>query len=630
MIVYSASKSDFNKDVFKNRIVEEVLDCFRATVGYTPALPQIRAFQNSLQFMYNILTDTEIPNDSVVSIEYTIPQSAKRIDFILSGKDKDKRNTAVLIELKQWETALPTNQDGIVVSFVGGAEREVSHPSYQAWSYATLIKDFNEAVEDNNIRLLPCAYLHNYRADDIITNSFYREYLDKAPLFLKDDAEKLRSFIKKFVKYGDSDRIIYLIESGKIRPSKDISEKLLSLLKGNKEFVMIDDQKVLYERSIKLFKEMPVEGGNKKVLIVEGGPGTGKSVVAINLLTHFTRSRFNARYITKNSAPRAVYESMLVGSFKKSEISNFFSGSGSYTECESNAFDVLIADEAHRLNEKSGLFSNKGENQIKEIINASKFSIFFVDEDQRVTIKDIGTKKEIEKWANEFGANIEYAELSSQFRCNGSDGYIAWLDNVLQIRETANYDLYGTNYDFRVFDDPNDLRESIFRLNKMNNKARIVAGYCWDWISKNDYSNTIKDIEIEEYDFSMKWNLASDGGLYVLKKESVREVGCIHTIQGLQLDYVGVIIGKDMLVRNGEVVTDFTHRAKTDASLKGIKSMYQKDPEKARKLAETVIKNTYKTLMTRGAKGCYIFCNDKETSEYFKDRMKLASNSDVK
>lgn len=621
MIVYSATKVDFNTDVFKNRIVEKVLDCFRTTVGYTPALPQIRAFQNSLQFMHNILTDAEIPSDSMVSIEYTIPQTSKRIDFILSGKDKDKRNTAVLIELKQWETALPTNQDGIVVSFVGGAEREVSHPSYQAWSYASLIKDFNEAVEDNNINLLPCAYLHNYRKDDIIKNAFYQEYLDKAPVFLKDDAEKLQDFIKKFVKYGDSEKVVYLIENGKIRPSKDISDKLLSLLRGNKEFIMIDDQKVLYERAIKLFKEIPAESDKKKVLIVEGGPGTGKSVVAINLLVHFTRNQLNARYITKNSAPRAVYESMLVGSFKKSEISNFFSGSGSYTECESNAFDVLIADEAHRLNEKSGLFSNKGENQIKEIINASKLSVFFVDEDQRVTLKDIGSKEEITKWAKEQGAEVEYAELSSQFRCNGSDGYIAWLDNALQIRETANYDLSGTNYDFKVFDDPNELRDSIFKLNKVNNKARIVAGYCWNWISKNDYSDTIKDIEIEEYNFGMKWNLASDGGLYVLKPESVKEVGCIHTIQGLQLDYVGVIIGKDMVVRNGEVVTDFMQRAKTDASLKGIKSMYQKDPEKAQRLAERIIKNTYKTLMTRGAKGCYIFCDDKETAEYFKSKI---------
>ncbi|MCK4248822.1 MAG: DUF2075 domain-containing protein, partial [Candidatus Omnitrophica bacterium] len=345
--------------------------------------------------------------------------------------------------------------------------------------------------------------------------------------------------------------------------------------------------------------------------------GTGKSVVAINLLVQITDKQLVTRYVTKNSAPRAVYESVLTGSFTKTHITNLFSGSGAYTNTEENVFDVLIVDEAHRLNEKSGIFQNMGENQIKEIIRASKCSIFFVDDDQRVTWKDIGEKKVIEELAGQLGVTVHNLDLQSQFRCNGSDGYLAWLDNVLEIKETANETLQDINYDFRVFDSPNKLKEAILNKNKINNKARLVAGYCWEWASKKPENSTVKDIVIKEHDFAMQWNLTTDGNLWIRKPESVNEVGCIHTCQGLELDYVGVLIGPDIIVRDNKVIVQPDKRAKTDQSLKGYKKALKETPEAANQKAEAIIKNTYRTLMTRGQKGCYIYCTDPETNTYF-------------
>ncbi|MBL4675022.1 MAG: DUF2075 domain-containing protein [Mucilaginibacter sp.] len=215
---------------------------------------------------------------------------------------------------------------------------------------------------------------------------------------------------------------------------------------------------------------------------------------------------------------------------------------------------MLIVDEAHRLNEKSGMFKNMGENQIKEIINAAKCSIFFLDEDQKVTLHDIGSDEEIRKWATFYNAEITTMELTSQFRCGGSDGYMAWLDNALQIRDTANVILEKGEYDFQIFDDPNLLRDAIYEKNKERNKARLLAGICWKWLSKKDPS--IMDITIPEHDFGMRWNLGTDGMLWIMNPASVSEVGCIHTSQGLEVDYVGVIIGPDFVIRNEEVITD--------------------------------------------------------------------------
>lgn len=614
MIIYQNNKEQFINDVLSNNIENVIHDFFKLKLGQSTTIGEINSWKNSMQYMNNVLMDNEIPKDAGVIIEYQIPQTSKRIDFILTGQDENENNYAILIELKQWSECEITDKDAVVSTYVGKRNREVSHPSYQVWSYASLLEGFNEAVYTSNIHLKPCAYLHNYTADNKVNNIFYQEYIDKAPLFFKNDTFKLRDFIKKFVKFGDKRNIMFEIDGGRIRPSKNLADNLSSMLRGNNEFIMIDDQKVVYENALALVEKATSE--KKQVLIVQGGPGTGKSVVAINLLVKLTSKKYLAQYVTKNAAPRAVYETKLKGSFKKSEISNFFTGSGSFINTMPNIFDALIVDEAHRLNAKSGMFKNLGENQIKEIIQSAKFSIFFIDENQKVAIHDIGEIDEIKYWANELSADVSELELNSQFRCNGSDGYLAWLDHILQIRETANTFLDHEEYDFKVFDNPSDLRDLIFEKNQINNKARLVAGYCWPWISKKDIN--AKDISFPEYNFAMKWNLTEDGMKWVIQPESVNEIGCIHTCQGLEVDYVGVIIGEDLIVRDGVVLIDPSKRDSNDSTVRGYKSLLKENSLQTKELLRGIIKNTYRTLMTRGMRGCYIYCVDKETNEYFK------------
>ncbi len=622
MLVYQGIKSEFINDVDLNKITDKILERYKQVFHRSTGTAEINSWSNSMQRMRGVLSDSEIPDNSGVAIEFNIPHTSNRIDFLLSGLNKDDKNSIIIVELKQWEHAnMVEGRDGIVSTYTGGANREVVHPSYQAWSYSTLINSFNEDVYDGNVDLHPCAFLHNYNItdDDPINNEVYKDYIDRAPMFGKNDFEKLREFIKKYISKGDDKKGLFIIENGKIRPSKTLQDSLTSVLKGNKEFVLIDDQKGIYEQALELGKY--ANNHNKKhVMIVEGGPGTGKSVLAINLLKEFLNNNLNAFYVTKNAAPRSVFLSKLSND-RLSSFKVLFKGSGSFVESKSNDFDVLIVDEAHRLNEKSGLFSNLGENQIKEIINASKFSIFFIDENQRVTLKDIGSINEIEKYAKEYNASVSKVELKSQFRCDGSDGYLAWLDNVLEIRETANFEL-NEGYDFRVFDNPNDLKEAIFKANEKNNKSRLVAGYCWNWIKEGKNKSDVYDITIPEYNFGMSWNLGSSS-TWAIDKDSVNEIGCIHTCQGLEFDYVGVIIGDDLKFENGKLVTDYHRRASTDQSIKGIKAYAKKHGEiEAYKLTDSIIKNTYKTLMTRGMKGCYVYCTNKALGEYLKSCLK--------
>ena len=436
MLVYEGIKSGFINDVNLNLIVNKIYEKYKLYFGKTSD-SQLKSWKNSMQYMRGVLDDNEIPDNVGVAIEFNIPMTSKRIDFILSGRDRNKKDSVVIIELKQWEYCEAVEgKDGIVSTFTGHAIREVTHPSYQAMSYANLIKDFNETVQLEDIGLYSCAFLHNYvlSENDPICSRQYQEYIEEAPMFGADDFMKLRKFIKKYILEGDDREILYKIENGKIRPSKRLQDSLTKMLQGNKEFNMIDEQKVIYEDAIRMAIDTLSEN-EKNVLAVQGGPGTGKSVLAINLLVELTNRNMTCFYVTKNAAPRAVFRDKLKGSFKMSYINNLFQSSGQFTESESNEVDCLIVDEAHRLNAKSGMFQNLGENQIKEIINASKFSIFFIDEDQKVTLKDIGSLEEIKKCVKELNAGIKIVELESQFRCNGSDGYLAWLDNVLNIKK---------------------------------------------------------------------------------------------------------------------------------------------------------------------------------------------------
>ena len=618
MIVYSGTIRDFSNDVMLGIIADRIEECFLKNNFHHHNDAEVRSYNNSLMFMNNVLTNhSNIDEDIKIAIEYTVPLTSKRVDFLITGYDKNNKENVVIIELKQWEKCLATDKDDVVITYVGKANRAVTHPCYQAYSYAKAIESFNETVRNKEIGLHPCAFCHNYSEKyiDQIKDQKYQKAIDLAPLFLQKDQLKLREFIKNYISKPDDGSILYTIEFGKIKPSIALQDAIGSLLKGNEVYTMIDEQQVAFA-TIKNIIEKALNTDEKHTIIVEGGPGTGKSVIAINLLAKLIMEGKNSFYVSKNSAPRSVYKKELIkNNYSKRYVENLFKGSGQFINVESNYFDCLIVDEAHRLNEKSGLFS-KGENQIKEIINASKVSVFFIDEHQIVTAKDIGSIDLIKHYAKELGSILHYGDdlkLLSQFRCNGSDGYLAFLDNLLGIKETANDTLIDLNYDFRVYDDPNKLRDDLRELNKINNKCRMVAGYCYNWESKNDIK--LDDINLEN-DFHAKWNFSTTE-TWAIDEDSFEQVGCIHTSQGLEFDYCGVIIGKDLIYRNNKVVTDKNARAKSDKSLSGLKKF--SDPIKK---ADEIIKNTYRTLLSRGQKGCFIYCEDKALSNYIKSIIK--------
>jgi len=622
MIIYQNNIENFIKDVKNNLIGQTIRDSMSQKKLFSGNSSEYLSWVNSMNYVRNVIDDVHIPKDAQVAIEYQIPQSSKRVDFIISGNDGFKDNI-IIIELKQWEKAEKISDDieHSIKTFTGGGIRRVAHPSYQAYSYATLIKNTSEAIQNENVQIIPSAYLHNYlpinrhHLDDPIFNF----WINEAPFFISNEFNQIREFIKKYIKFKSQDGdILYKIDQGRLKPSKALQDSIVSMMKGNREFLLIDDQITAYDICKDVMKKSSKDG-KKRSVIIQGGPGTGKSVLALNLLQDFVKNKFMANYITKNSAPRKAFLELISKSDlkNKTNLKSLFRSPFGLSNVPKNTYDALIVDESHRLVQKMYRDWN-GENQVKECINASLVSIFFIDEDQKITTKDIGSIDNILKFAKDLDTEVYYGDdlvLSSQFRCNGSDGYIQFLNEVLEIKKKDNFSFFELNYDFKVYDDPNNMRDDLRKINESQkhlNKVRMVSGYCYPWNIKNKRLYNY-DIELKN-GFYAKWNLENDE-TWAINNKSFEEVGCIHTAQGLEFDYVGVIIGKDLTydIENEKIVTDKSKIHKDDNS-SGIRTSNFTDADK-------LIKNTYKTLLTRGQKGCYIYCEDQSLSKYLKDKL---------
>lgn len=624
MIVYEDSKRCFVEDIKSNCIADKITAKIRERGINAGHEREYISWQNSLQFMRNIVDDNDIDDEVRIAIEYNIPLTSKRVDFIICGADANNNDNVVVVELKQWQKAEVVADDMhyCVKTFVGGNNRIVCHPSYQAYSYACFIRNYSQTVLDDGINLIPCAYLHNYDPDfkQTLSNSIYQEWVSEAPFFIRNETEQFSAFVKKYVTRRSSNGdLLYEIDHGRLKPTKALQDSLTSMVKGNKEFMLLDEQAVCYDMCLKTMAKCK-EDGKKRTIVIQGGPGTGKSVLAVNLLMEFINKSLNTCYATKNSAPREAFLSLLTHSDAKKQVNikQLFRSPFGLSNVPDNTYDCLIVDEAHRLVKK--MYGDwNGENQVKECISASLLSIFLLDEDQAVTVNDIGSIAEISKWCRELNSTLKMpaeAKLVSQFRCNGSDAYIQFIDDILQrTEESVTVDLDELNFDFRIFDSAIELREALREKNAINNKSRMVAGYCYDWNVKHgrgDYDIMLPD------GFKAKWNLEKDK-IWAINPNSFEEVGCIHTAQGLEFDYVGVLIGKDLKYdsTSGRIITDKQAISKDDKS-SGIRSC------KNESIVRKLILNTYKTLLTRGQKGCYVYCEDKSLAEYIKKKARLA------
>ena len=501
MRLYAGTSTQFFEDTIHNQIAEKLKLSFFQHFRFNPAPAEINSWRNSLRAISMVFQHAKL-NDHGVILEYQLPLSSKRLDCLICGKDNTEIDNAVIVELKQWDKCEDASGDNELITWVGGAKREVLHPSAQVGQYHMYLQDTHTAFYEGPepITLNACTYLHNYNyySSDSLLSDKFEKLIEKYPLFTADDVNKLEEYLVNKLECGKGNDVLRRIEKSQYRPSKKLMEHVGNVIQGKSEYILLDEQLVVYDKVLSTAKE-GFHDKQKTVLIIKGGPGTGKSVIAINLMADLLLKGYNAYYATGS---RAFTETLRNVIGKRGSVQ--FSYFNSFSSAEINAIDVLICDEAHRIRETSNnRFTKKSSKsnipQIEELFKASKVSVYFIDDKQIVRPNEIGSVEYIKNYANVNKCKLFEYELEAQFRCAGSDAFVNWVNNTLGISKTANvlWD-QGEEFEFKIFNDPFSLEDAIKRKVNEGHTGRVTAGFCWKWSNPDINGNLINDVIIDE------------------------------------------------------------------------------------------------------------------------------------
>lgn len=629
MRLYSGMSQDFIRDVTRNQIAGRLREAFFHYFRYEPGPAEVASWRNSLRAMKDVVDGAKLYDHGVL-LEYQLPLSSKRLDCLFCGRDDTHNDRAVIIELKQWEKCDAAEPEKIVTTWVGGAARHVLHPSVQVGQYREYLEDTHTAFHEGDapVGLSSCSYLHNYLtvdADPILARKF-TDALKHSPLFDADDAEELGSFLRTKMASGHGQDVLQRIETSRFRQSRKLMDHVATAIGTKAPWILLDEQLVAFE-SIRATVASAFFGRTKQVVIVKGGPGTGKSVLAINLLADLMRDGRNTHYATGSKAFTETLWSLL-GSRSRAAFKYF----NSYGGAAHNEVDVLICDESHRIREtsnhrftKTHLRSSKP--QVLEILDAAKVAVFFIDDRQVVRPNEIGSTQYIASQARERGAVVSEYQLEVQFRCAGSDGFVNWIDNTLEIRRTANVIWEGAEgFEFRILDSPESLDDAIRKRAAAGHTARVAAGFCWPWSEPRLDGTLVDDVVIGSY--SRPWDAKPgakklapgipSASLWATDPKGIDQIGCVYNIQGFELDYVGVIWGPDLRY-------SFDRQSWIGDKTKSADQVVKRSGDQF----VNMVKNTYRVLLSRGMKGCFVHFMDPDTERFVRTRIAGEFDSSV-
>ena len=713
-VIYCAPKDVFIDDVYDHLLVPKMQEgASLYHIGYGNS--ELVSWANNAQEIQNVLMRANLPSDTYIAFEYRIPHGSGRIDCMLFGKGIDNRDNVVHIELKQWSnksvSELYTTGVFKVEAFTGGHYQPVPHPSQQVANYQQYLKDY-EVVFQGQYNLEGLAYCYNYRLNDIPDDLYadhYKTILDRFPLYSGDQSRELALRLNSLLAHGDGLRIFNNVRDTPIRPSKNLMDAAANMFRGITEFSLLDDQ---LAASNTIFAEIDrtIKENEKTVIIVKGGPGTGKTVIALHILAELAQKGeyANCFFTTRSKALRnnlkLKLQNIQINNRQERDAGNLIRNIFAFKpyHYHESEVDVLLVDEAHRIGKSSNHMSDRKYettylSQVMSLIYCSKVCVFFIDDQQAITNTEIGSsemirdaamhyqnrletekqlflskiqneKRKLDKFKNKriellnkqeemsdsefvkaltkledrireteetiakqksiddiktvFNGSVYILdfELKSQFRCNGADNYLDWLDDVLykpinRIRTRFS----KKDYDFRIFDSPQVLYDQIRALDRPvespKQSARLAAGYCWDWSGELTPGGDLKR-EVVIGDFQMPWETltlarepyrqkyATSADTWAIEPQGINQIGCVFSIQGLELDYIGVILGPDI---DYDPVND---------CLKAIPGITHN--MNAGDNPDRYVKNIYRVLMSRGKLGCYVYCCNESVAKFLK------------
>jgi hypothetical protein len=627
MHLYRGTTQQFIGDATQARLAYLLADRFFDEFRYKPPQSEVHAWQNSLGAMAGVLQHADLTDQGIL-VELKLPLSSKRLDVMVTGSNPStKRDHAVVVELKQWTDVGRSNITDCVAIDFGGRPRVHLHPSAQVRQYQRYLQDTHPAFYgDDGIDLDACAYLHNAKHDagSPIYDTAFATLLATNPAFAGSQRDAFATFLDQRVAGPDEEgEILERVAATSFKPHKRLLDHVARVIRNEPTFVLLDEQLVAYNA---ILDAVGHAGQNRQeaVFLIEGGPGTGKSVIALNLVAELAERGLSTLHLTGSKAFTENLRRIVGG--RAGALFKYFRDTATVTD----RLDVAILDEAHRIrtistNRFTPAKARTGKAQIDDVLDASRTTVFFIDDLQVVRPGEVGSTDLIRESAAKRGIEVRDFKLEAQFRSNGSDSFIQWVDNTLELNRTPQV-LWSMDdeFDFRIVGNVREL-ERMVRLRAVEGStARLVAGFCWPWSDPDDAGHLQPDVRVGEW--SMPWN-AKDGvgrlGPGIPKSDfwasdpgGIEQVGCVYTAQGFEFDYVGVIVGPDLVYRpmDGGWVGQ-PEQSHDRVVRRGVSSA----------AFTRYVKSTYRVLLTRGLRGCYVFFMDPPTRDFVLSRTERAA-----
>jgi hypothetical protein len=623
--LYRQSVAGFS--VVEHQLVELLSEQMVIQTGQRPSPGEKRSWERSIPALRAVLLAAGL-GDVEMLVEYQLPLTSKRADVVLAGRHpKTGRASYVVVELKQWSHADLFEDSNELVLVEQYGMRPVSHPIIQVRGYVEYMTEFTSVLAEEPGAVAGVAYLHN-ATDDGVSRLFGLPGDDHGRMFTGQGRGEFQSFLTSRLApgQGGADVADELLRS-RISPSRQLLAVAAEEVQQRERFVLLDAQRDAY--SLVLHEvEQARQSNRKTAIVVSGGPGSGKSVIALSLLGELSR---RGRGVIHATGSRSFTQTLRkVAGARAPRVRKLFQYFNSFTAARPNDLDAVILDEAHRIRETSANRWTRGEHrtgrpQVDELLAAARVPVFLLDQYQVVRPGELGTVEDIEAHAAAVGIDVVKIDLDAQFRCGGSQAYVTWVERLLGLQPGGPIDWIGDDhFEVDVVSSPDEMERRLALHLEGSYSARIAAGYCWPWSDPRPDGSLVPDVQIDGW--SRPWNLKGDrsvGGappaaLWATDSAGFGQVGCVYTAQGFEYDYAGVILGSDLVWRGDHWVPQ--REANRDPDFKNRTKVSDAD-------FNALVRNVYKVLMTRGMRGVLLYSTDDETRKFIASLLRGQSPS---
>ncbi|MFJ4198340.1 DNA/RNA helicase domain-containing protein [Streptomyces sviceus] len=601
-------------------LVRELSEYYVMAHGRAPARSQTLAWERELPRLAQLLVDAGLEQTELL-LEYALPGTTVRVDAVVAGLHPVTADPSyVIVELKGWTSAVVAEDDPRLCR-PDGFTRTRLHPVEQVRGHCEYLVSRHALLRDRPSAVSGMACLLD-ATDTAVGELFDLPHDSWGRLYTAEGRGAAQSFLRSVLSPAPgSTAADELLASAGRHPDST------ALVTPDPARHLLDEQRIAYETVLGLV-ERARRADHKEVIVVSGGPGSGKTSLALSLLCELDRRRQSVRHVSGSRAFVAALRERAPDMGLNKEMFTYFN---SFVTAEHNGLDVLICDEAQHIRRTSAsrfmtreVRESLDRTQTEELIDAARVPVFLLDELQAVSPEDVGTRALIEEAARKRSLKLRQVDLTAQFRFGGSP-YMDWVTALLDPSQREQTWQPDSRYTLLTVDTPQDMEWFLGARIREGMTARITAGQCWPMSTPRGDSALGLDVVIGDWrrpwqSGSGRRSISGEPPLesWTTDPSGFEQIGHVYGVQGLEFDWCGVIIGPDLVWREGEwrVIPSASH-------FPGMRSGKRDDETTSR-----LVLNAYRVLLSRGRRGTVVHSTDTETRDRLRHLLPVWNGED--